>query len=169
MLWKLPLTCFALLLSCAFVSCGGGDNQSSQLTQKTAKSQIEVYDINGKPHSLDNWVGRQPVVLNFWGTWCGPCRRELPSLVKLYDEYAPKGVEMIGLAVNDRPDKVRVFSQQYGMKWVMLLADREIMTKYGVVSGVPQTIFLDKNGQEVNRFIGARSYEVLKQGFEAIL
>jgi thiol-disulfide isomerase/thioredoxin len=144
--------------------------QTSQPAQATSpRIDDEVYDIDGKSRRLDEWIGKQPVVLNFWGTWCGPCRREVPSLVRLYKEYSPKGIEMIGLAVNDRPEKVRTFAQQYGMDWVMLMADKDILMKYRVISGIPQTIFLDKNGTEVKRFIGARPYEVLKQGFDAIM
>ncbi|MFQ6007943.1 MAG: TlpA family protein disulfide reductase [Candidatus Zixiibacteriota bacterium] len=157
-----------LLMSLILVTCGS-DSNKSQRTPKTENVRYDVYDITGKGHRLDEWIGKQPVVLNFWGTWCGPCRREIPSLVKLYGEFAPKGVEMIGLAVKDKPEKVQMFSQQYGMTWVMLMANREVLTKFRVISGIPQTIFLDKNGTEVRRYVGAKPYEALKQGFEAIL
>ncbi len=159
----------ALLLLALMLARCGSDSKPSQRTQTAQNIRYEVYDITGKGHRLDEWIGKQPVVLNFWGTWCGPCRSEIPSLVKLYGEFAPKGVQMIGLAVKDRPEKVQMFSQQYGMTWVLLMADQDILIKYGVISGIPQTIFLDKNGTEVRRYVGARPYEILRQGFEAIL
>jgi len=157
---------FLLLLSlltaaAVLVSCGSSDKQTGQY--------FEVFDIKGKLHRSDEWIGKKPVVLNFWGTWCGPCRKEAPDLVRLYNEYAPKGIEILGLAVNDHPKKVENFAKQYGMRWVMLMADRHLIVRYGAVSGIPQTIFLDKNGREVKRFIGARSYETLKTGFETLL
>jgi thiol-disulfide isomerase/thioredoxin len=157
-----------LLLSLMLVTCGS-DSKPSPRTQAAVNVRYEVYDVTGKGHRLNEWIGKQPVVLNFWGTWCGPCRSEIPSLVKLYREFAPKGVQMIGLAVKDRPEKVQMFSQQYGMSWVMLMAEQDILIKYGVISGIPQTIFLDKNGTEVKRYVGARPYEILRQGFESIL
>jgi len=163
MLKRLLLSFSLLVLAAALVSCGSGGKQTG------TGQYFEVFDITGKSHRSDEWIGKQPVVLNFWGTWCGPCRKEVPDLVKLYNEYAPKGIEILGLAVRDRPDKVDSFSKQYGMRWVMLMASRDIIIRYGVASGIPQTIFLDKNGREVKRFIGARPYETLKTGFEALL
>lgn len=168
MLKRFLLSLSLLLLSSALVSCGSDTKQANQ-TDATGVIYSEAYDITGKRHRLDEWIGKQPVVLNFWGTWCGPCRKEIPALVRLYDQYTPKGIKIIGFAVNDTPDMVKMFSQQYGMRWVMLMADKNILIKYRVISGIPQTIFLDKDGQEVKRFIGARPYEMLKQGFEAIL
>ena len=186
MVRRLPVTFTFLLLLSVFISCSSdskradvstpGSNTSSAQSNTGAGNQqgagviqFEALDVSGKRHRSDKWIGKQPVVLNFWGTWCGPCRVEIPELVRLYKEYAPQGIEMIGLAVNDTPDRVKMFSQQYGMRWVMLMADKDLLIKYRVVTGIPQTIFLDKNGREVNRFIGARRYETLKQGFEAIL
>jgi thiol-disulfide isomerase/thioredoxin len=152
-----------LILTAALVSCGSGSKQTE------TDQHFKVFDITGKSHRSDEWIGKQPVVLNFWGTWCGPCRKEIPDLVRLYNEYAPKGIEILSLAVRDRPDRVDGFSKQYGMRWVMLMASRNILIRYRVASGIPQTIFLDKDGQEVMRFIGARPYETLKIGFEALL
>ena len=163
MLKRLFLSFSLLILAAALVSCGSGNKQTG------AGQYFEVFDITGKLHRSDEWIGKQPVVLNFWGTWCGPCRKEMPDLVRLYNEYAPKGIEMLGLAVNDHPNRIEKFASQYGMRWVMLMADRHIAMRYGVTSGIPQTIFLDKNGREVKRFIGARPYETLKTGFEALL
>ena len=125
-------------------------------------------DLDGIYHSSDEWIGKKPVVINFWGTWCPPCRKELPDLIRLYDEYNSRGVEIIGLAVNDQPGKVRDFSRQMGMKWVMLMGDREIAGMFGI-RGVPMTIFFNSEGQIVQEFHGMRDYEAFKVGFEAIL
>ena len=163
MLKRLFLSFSLLILASALVSCGSGGKQTG------TGHYFEIFDITGKLHRSDEWIGKQPVVLNFWGTWCGPCRKEIPDLVRLYNEYAPKGIEILSLAVRDRPDRVDGFSKQYGMRWVMLMASRDIIIRYGVATGIPQTIFLDKNGREVMRFIGARPYENLKMGFEALL
>jgi len=175
------MTILTLLLLPIFLSCSNDSPKSQppsqQPSQQTAppaqatspRTSDTAYDIDGKSRRLDEWIGKQPVVLNFWGTWCGPCRREVPSLVRLYNEYSSKGIAMIGLAVNDRPENVRSFAQQHGMGWVMLMADKNLLLKYRVISGIPQTIFLDKNGTEVKRLIGSQTYDALKQGFEAIL
>ena len=149
-----------LLLSALFLltDCGS----------KARANEFEVFDIEGKLHGSSEWIGRQPVVLNFWGTWCGPCRKEMPDLIRLYDEYSPKGVEILGLAVRDHPQKIANYAEQMGVKWVLLMADQKAVFKYGATRGVPTTVFLDRNGNELMRFIGAQPYEVLKTGFEAI-
>ncbi len=126
-------------------------------------------DIEGQMHHSSEWLGKQPTVINVWGTWCPPCRREIPDLVRVYSEYRDKGIEMVGLAVRDTPTKVRVFSSQNDMDWVMLVADPRTMTTLGQISGVPTTIFYDKEGNEVERFVGPRTYEVFKETFEKIL
>ena len=144
-------------------------DNSSPSTSANPVIQFTAQDIQGQTQSSSQWIGKRPVVLNFWGTWCPPCRREIPDIVKLYDQYHSKGVEIIGLAVKDDPQDVVTFSHDKGMKWVMLRATEQVLTDYTVVNGIPTTIFLDKNGNEVTRFIGNRTYEDFKPAFDAIL
>ncbi|MDF1545250.1 MAG: TlpA disulfide reductase family protein [bacterium] len=186
-------TSFVLILSAALIASCGGDTESKSeakteatpktVAQKAAPAQnqgtsIAAYDTNGELHNLDEWIGKQPVVMNFWGTWCPPCRREIPELVKLYDEYNARGIEIVSVALRDTPDKVNNYTDQAGMKWVMLLGDQNIAGQYRI-TGVPTTFFYDKdgnlatvrdqNGQMVDRFVGPRSYETFKAAFESIL
>jgi thiol-disulfide isomerase/thioredoxin len=170
------------ILLALLVSCSGNDNADKKTIPQTADQspstaaalassgiQFTAQDILGKAQSSDQWIGKRPVVLNFWGTWCPPCRREVPDIVKAYSEYHSKGVEILGLAVKDDPQDVASFSKDKGMNWIMLIANDQVLTAYNVVNGIPTTIFLDKNGNEVTRFIGSRSYEDFKPAFEAIL
>lgn len=153
-----------------------GSNQASVVPAE----QFAAYDLDGNLQQSSQWVGKQPVVLNVWGTWCPPCRREIPDLVRLYKEYNPRGIEMIGLAVvrNEPPQSVRRFAQEHDMGWEMLLADQNIATTFGI-QAVPTTIFIDRNGnvvpvvdgngRTVDRFTGLQSYEVFKAAFERLL
>jgi len=177
---KLFIAILILTLTVFLVACGSKDKEGSS-AQSTPKSEVDkpynnpkvvqftAYDIDGKLHRSQEWIGKQPVVINFWGTWCPPCRMEMPDMVKLYDEYSLKGVEIIGLAVKDRSENVRRFAVDYNMKWVMLMGEDQILIDYKAIEGIPTTIFLDQNGLEVGRFVGMRSYEDLKKGFESIL
>ena len=128
-----------------------------------------AYDVNGTLQNSSQWIGKQPVVINFWGTWCPPCRKEIPDMVRVYDEYRGKGVEILGLAINDTPGKVVSFAQANRMNWVMLMGDEEIAKTFAPITGVPTTIFLDHNGNEVHRHIGPISYTQLKQAFDALI
>lgn len=180
MIRKMVLAMATVLLGLLMVSCGGdSSNETSPQTTPQAAAEttptadegqfsFTAYDVNGVLRSSTDWVGKQPVIINFWGTWCPPCRREIPDLVLLYDEYSAKGIEMLGLAVKDQPDKVAAFTKEHGMNWVMMMADNNLAIRYRI-TGVPTTIFLDRNGNEVGRFIGPQDHETFKKAFELIL
>ena len=133
-------------------------------------SGITVFDLAGNKHDLTEWVGREPVVVNIWGTWCPPCRREIPGLVKLYGEYKKRGVEIVSLAMERSagPEQVKMFTEQAGMQWVQLIANQDIAVALGFSGSVPTTIFFDASGREVARHVGARDYDTFKTDFEKI-
>ena len=173
------LMIIGVVLSVGLLSCGS-DQQAENKSVKTTAQQptpgsasagitFAAYDINGELHQSSEWIGQKPVVLNFWGTWCPPCRKEIPDLVRLYKEYSVKGIEIVSLAVKDSPGRVAQYSQQAGMIWPMLMADLNIMTSLKATSGVPTTIFIDKSGKEIGRFVGMRNYETFKRAFDALL
>ncbi|UCD65140.1 MAG: TlpA family protein disulfide reductase [Candidatus Zixiibacteriota bacterium] len=162
-----------LLASC------GGENKAEQsdpasdanLHQSDSVSSefiFSAYDIDGSLRSSGEWVGKQPVVINFWGTWCPPCRKEIPDLVRIYNEYQSRGIEILGVAVRDQAGSVAKFSYENGMNWVMLMGDNSLAMRYGI-TGVPTTIFVDGGGNEKGRFVGPRDYETFKQAFEMLL
>lgn len=182
------------LVMIGIIGCGSGEQAETESSGTTAEQQVTktyageqapsadvsftAVDLTGTMRESSEWIGQRPVVLNFWGTWCPPCRREIPELVKLYDEYKDKGLEIVSLAINDTPAKVDNYSRQNGMNWTMLIADRQLSKDFKV-TGVPTTIFFDRNGKivmvkdyngkMVDRFVGPRPYEVFKQAFDAIL
>lgn len=175
---KVTIATGALLLAGLLWSCSSNTTQqgagtpSTTDTQGTAGAgpavQFTALDIDGKTRASSEWIGKQPVVINFWGTWCPPCRQEIPDLVKLYDEYKGRGVEMVSLAVKDEPAAVRSYATEARMNWIHLMGDDPIYQVFGGVRGVPTTIFYDQTGKEVKRFVGAQSYQTFKQAFEAI-
>ncbi len=174
---NVPIMFWISLLLIVFLSCSSSDSGgTSQTPNKTASNvsgthsgaTFAVNDTEGNMHRMEEFVG-SPLILNFWGTWCPPCRRELPDLQRIYTEYKPKGLQIIGLAVNDTPEKVREFAQRNGLAWVMLMANREALQSFEVSSGVPTTVFIDRQGREVSRVIGARDYEFFKKEVAKII
>lgn len=177
-----------LYLAASLMSCGGdsadsessaantsngtaqsqSSNSSQSLAMLTGPASVVGRDVNGRHQEMSQWIGNKPTVVNFWGTWCPPCRREIPDLVRLYDEYSPKGVEIVGIAVNDTPEKVRTYASQNNMNWELLLFDQSMVGAFNLGRSVPTTIFYDAQGREVERFVGLRDYDTFKGAFEKI-
>jgi thiol-disulfide isomerase/thioredoxin len=124
-------------------------------------------DLSGKPRRLAEWQGRV-LVVNFWATWCEPCREEIPLLMAARQKYAPQGVEIVGIAV-DNGVKVGQFSASLQIPYPVLLAEAEgldLMRQLGnSAGGLPYTVVADRQGALVHRKLGA-----LKDGdLDAIL
>ncbi len=162
----------ALLLSCSKTENKTVPDNTTAVSTKPASETpgptFSTSDIDGNIHTLDEYRGKTPLVLNFWGTWCPPCRAELPDLKKIYADYSPKGVVFVGLATRDNPETVRKFAGDNGMDWTMLLANQDALISFQI-SGVPTTIFYDKNGVERGRLIGMSTYDQFKAQMDKIL
>jgi cytochrome c biogenesis protein CcmG/thiol:disulfide interchange protein DsbE len=120
--------------------------------------QLHLADLKGKP-----------VVVNFWASWCDPCREETPRLESAYQKYASQGVVFVGLAYNDTPDHGRPFVDKYGVTYpVGPDPDGATAVAYGV-DGVPETVFIGRDGKIASRVPGGLSDEALESNLQAIL
>lgn len=124
-------------------------------------------DVNGHPVSLADFRGKV-VVLDFWATWCPPCKREIPDFIELQSHYGSKGVQIIGIGM-DEPEKLKAFAISTGMNYSVLLGTDDIAMKYGGISGIPTTFIIDRSGKIVNRFEGFRSKEVFESEIKRLL
>ena len=119
--------------------------------------EARLPDLAGKPRHLSEWRGRV-LVVNFWATWCAPCREEIPLLMAARSRYSGKGVEIVGIAV-DNAAKVVEFTKSLGVTYPILLSEAdglELMRKLGNSSGgLPYTVFLDREGRVAHRKLGA--------------
>lgn len=115
--------------------------------------------LDGRPQTLAAWRGRI-LVINYWATWCAPCREEIPLFVRLQQEYAVKNVQFIGIAV-DQADKVQDFAKEFGINYPLLIAGLdavELSRKAGNKAGVlPYTLVLDRAGKIVASLVGGIS------------
>jgi len=122
--------------------------------------------------SLRGLRGR-PVVLNFWASWCAPCRAETPLLIRLHKIYGPKGVEFVGVNTEDETAEARLFMGQYHVDYpVVVSSNDKLMTAYGIL-GLPTTIFVGADGtirgREVGGFIGPDGEKALTAHLDRLL
>ncbi|MBN2227276.1 MAG: TlpA family protein disulfide reductase [candidate division Zixibacteria bacterium] len=166
------------VLIAMIIGCSSSDNDqtrtgdsgpSAQQAATAAGATFAVYDIDGKVRRFEEFKGQHPLIINFWGTWCPPCRREIPDLKRIYDEYKGQGLEILGMAVNDNPGNVKKFAEQMELGWVMLIANGQAVQSFRVGTGIPVSIFIDRTGKEVGRITGARDYETFKKYVEQII
>ena len=113
-------------------------------------------NLAGNPVSVSTWSGRS-LVINFWATWCAPCRHEVPLLKTLASEWAGRGLTVVGIAV-DYKDKVREFAGQFKIDYPLLIGEQDALdlaAKFGMDSpAFPFTVFTDRRGEVVALFVG---------------
>jgi len=124
-------------------------------------------DVNGRQVSLAQFKGKV-VILDFWATWCPPCKREIPDFIKLQSEYGSKGVQIVGIAL-DQPEKVRAFARDNGMNYPVLLGTDGVSAHYGGVESVPTTFIIDKAGRIVTKYEGFISKETFESQIKKLL
>lgn len=137
------------------VACGGERKQFRPLRSGDAAPMFRAAELGGEPLQLASLHGKV-VVLNVWATWCVPCRREMPMLDSLRAEFAPRGVEVIGVSVDGAgaDDAVKAFVAEYGIGF-RILRDPEsrISTSYQT-RGVPETFLIDRDGRIASHWLG---------------
>jgi peroxiredoxin len=119
------------------------------------------WNENNQEKKLSDYKGKV-ILLNFWATWCPPCRRELPSLSEIADDYKGKNFQMIGISVDENPGALVNFLKSNSLSYTILHENSGLLDKYMDVAGgnqnvIPQTFIIDKNGKVVENIIGSRS------------
>lgn len=149
--WLMAL-CIASLCSGAYAAPFPATLQQSHLT-----------DLVGQHADLQAYKGKV-VVINFWATWCGPCREEMPMLNSVYSRLGKQGMTVIGIALDNKQD-VSIFTRQLNILYPIWLGDAEtlnLMNSLGNKSGgLPYTIILDKSGKQVASLLGKLSEKTL--------
>jgi thiol-disulfide isomerase/thioredoxin len=133
----------------------GSDESSRARTIPTDVPNISLADSDGVKHALSEWKGR-PLLINFWATWCAPCRREIPLLKTLRHERAADGVEIVGIAVDFR-DAVQHYAREMGIDYPVLVGEQDgldAIAAFGMDTVFPFTVFTDRQGRIVTLKIG---------------
>jgi thiol-disulfide isomerase/thioredoxin len=174
-------TIAALFISVAVVAVAGGYFFSQQETGEAIQHSRPISadalfkasfdDMEGKPQALAQWRGKVMVV-NFWATWCPPCRAEMPEFVKLQTKYKTNGLVFVGIAI-DQKDKVIAFADEIGVNYPVLLGELgavELTRNLGNrLGGLPYTVIVDRSGHIVATEMGELSKARLEPVIKSLL
>ena len=126
-------------------------------------------DLEGSKRALSEFRGKV-VLINFWGTWCVPCLREIPELVVLSHQLKRRGLEVIGIAVDSgRPEDIRAFMTQHGMDYHIRLGELGLVKRVFRIVGFPTSLLIDRHGMVRKRYVGPQTLEVFRKDVEALL
>lgn len=149
------------------LSVGNSDKAIPQpdLTEAaTVLPDFVLSDLNGVPRPISDWSG-QPILINFWATWCAPCRREMPLLQKLHEESGNNGLQVIGVAIDHAPD-VSAFTMETGITYPILVGQEdaiEVTDGFGLdFLGLPFSVLVDEDGQILKIQLGELHADDLK-------
>lgn len=135
---------------------------------KKANLDFTVKDMNGATVKLSSFKGKV-ILLDFWATWCPPCKAEIPGFVELQDAYREKGLQVLGVSVDDTPDKLKPFATEFKMNYPVLvgLERDDLQDAYGPMWGIPTTYLIARDGRICRKnsgIVGKAQYESDIQG-----
>ncbi len=149
------------------VECLGGDALSAPV--------FSLPDLQGKKVDLISFRGKV-ILLEFWATWCGPCKVEIPYLNELHNRFNKNGLVVIGISLDRRePEMVQKFLEKMGVDYINLMGDEEVFENYsrlaglGSIRGIPATFLIDRQGRICKSFVGLTEKEVLEKAIQPIL
>jgi thiol-disulfide isomerase/thioredoxin len=137
---------------------------------KPADLNFTIKDMDGKDVNLASFKGKV-LLLNFWATWCPPCKEEIPSFVELQAKYGDKGLMIVGISVDDPIDKLKPFAQEFQMNYPVLAgADHtDVQEAFGPMFGIPVSVLISRDGMICKRFIGGASRQQFEREIKALL
>lgn len=146
---------------------------TSEESQQGAKAILEASlpDLRGDNQAVSQWLGKVMVV-NFWATWCTPCREEIPEFIEAQSKYGDQGLIFVGIAI-DQPDKVKMFSQEFGINYPVLIGSFNTWSLLEAagnrMSALPYTVVLNRSGEIVDTYLGRVNLKKLEKLVEPLL
>ncbi|MBI5203253.1 MAG: TlpA family protein disulfide reductase [Elusimicrobia bacterium] len=144
----------AALVAAVLIGAAACRRPEPKLPSGEPAPDFQAKVLGGQALSLSGLKGKV-VLLDFWATWCGPCEETIPHLIQLNGSRRDKGLEVVGVSVDDYPEDVPAYVKTHGMKYpVFVDAEKEVMDLYGV-RNVPTTVLIDRAGKVRGRWLGA--------------
>ena len=142
----------APLVACLVLCLSGQSSlraQGGTADQRQTAPGWQLRDLSGKTVKLSDFKGKV-VILDFWATWCPPCRKEIPGFIDLQKKYADKGLVVVGVSLDEQGAAiVQPFVKQLGMTYPVVLGDGQVVAAYGGIEAIPTTFIIDRQGKVV--------------------
>jgi thiol-disulfide isomerase/thioredoxin len=143
-----------------------------------AEPELTLKDLDGKDVSLSEYKGKV-VLVNFWATWCEPCRVEIPWLIEMQQKYGPKGFVLLGIALDEEgksvvapfvaKERFEVNGQKLPMSYKILIGNDDAADKFGGLFGYPTSVLISRDGKQIKRVTGMISEDEMNKAIESQL
>lgn len=138
-------------------------DESQQGAQAILATQLP--DLDGNDQTVSQWLGKV-IVVNFWATWCTPCREEIPEFIEAQKKYGDQGLMFVGIAI-DQPDKVKMFSKEFGINYPVLVGSMNTWSLLEAAgnrhSALPYTVVINRSGELVENYLGRVNLKKLEK------
>ena len=150
-------------------STATGDPDDALATGKVAPMHFTLKDMNGEAVDLASFKGRV-VLINFWATWCGPCRAEIPSLVELQDQYRDD-LTVLGVSIDDEAEKLKPYAAEFKMNYPVLVGKdhQDMQDAFGPLYGIPVSVIVGRDGRIAKKHSGIATKEQFEREIKALL
>jgi thiol-disulfide isomerase/thioredoxin len=129
----------------------------------------KLYDLAGNAVSSDQFKG-QVVLVDFWATWCGPCRKSIPDLIELYNEYKDQGLVVVGMSLDQKgPSVVEPFVAQMKIGYPIVMGNQQVVQDFGGVRGIPTAFVISQDGKIYQKYVGLRPKAVFEKDIKDLL
>jgi thiol-disulfide isomerase/thioredoxin len=180
----LPVAVLTVIVFLAYFAGRGArtfDARAEKRSQTSAASGVPDFtlkDLDGRDESLGQFKGKV-VLLNFWATWCGPCRIEIPWLMALQEKYGPQAFTVLGVAMDEegksavvpfvQKERFKLGTESQSMNYPILIGNEDAAEKFGGLLGLPTTIVISQDGRQVKRINGLLSHDEMDKTIQSLL
>ena len=142
--------------------------RSTPSANRPVAPMFSATDINGRKLELADYQGKV-ILLNFWATWCGPCRVEIPAFIKLQERYRDQGFVIIGISEDESVEPVREFYREFGMNYPVAMGENRVSELFGGIVGLPTTFLIGRDGRIYSKHMGAANISVFEAEVKELL